>query len=198
MNSNKVAYIFLDEGGNFDFSIRGTKFFTMTCINVFRPFPINSELTNLRFDLLEEGENIEYFHASEDRQKTRNKVFNTIVLTLNKFEIDSIIVEKCKTHPSIQIVERFYPKILGYLLRYVVNRIIKHDISQVVVITDTIPVKKKRDTIEKIVKITLGNMLSPGVSYNIFHHDSKSCCGLQIADYCNWAIYRYCENNVLI
>ncbi len=28
------------------------------------------------------------------------------------------------------------------------------------------------------------------LGYLIFHHSSSSCIGLQVVDYCNWAIYR--------
>jgi len=33
-------------------------------------------------------------------------------------------------------------------------------------------------------------MLPSEMRYRVLHHDSKSCAGLQIADYFNWAIYR--------
>jgi len=58
------------------------------------------------------------------------------------------------------------------------------------VITDRIPVAKKRQAVEKAVKMTLTDMLPSGASYRLLHHDSKSNFDLQIADYCNWAIYR--------
>ena len=74
-DSSQVAYLFLDEGGNFDFSDKGTRYFTMTSVLKFRPFQTFSKLTSLRYDLIETGLDIEYFHASEDRQAVRNQVF---------------------------------------------------------------------------------------------------------------------------
>lgn len=35
---NGILYIFLDEGGNFDFSTGGTKYFTITALSKERPF----------------------------------------------------------------------------------------------------------------------------------------------------------------
>jgi hypothetical protein len=32
--------------------------------------------------------------------------------------------------------------------------------------------------------------LRGSVRFRILHHDSKSCCSLQVADYFNWAVYR--------
>jgi len=54
-----AIYIFLDEGGNFDFSDKGTKFFTLTSVLKRRPFNMYGQLTELRFDLIESGLDIE-------------------------------------------------------------------------------------------------------------------------------------------
>jgi len=71
-------YIFLDEGGNFDFTPSGTKYFTITSISKTRPFRIAPILDHLKYDPIETGINIEYFHAAEDRQAVRDNVFAAI------------------------------------------------------------------------------------------------------------------------
>jgi hypothetical protein len=55
---------------------------------------------------------------------------------------------------------------------------------------DCLPVQKKRKAVEKAIKTTLQQMLAATVRFRILHHDSKSCCSLQAADYFNWAVYR--------
>jgi hypothetical protein len=35
---NEFIYLFLDEGGNFDFNAAGTKYFSLTCVTMKRPF----------------------------------------------------------------------------------------------------------------------------------------------------------------
>ena len=62
--------------------------------------------------------------------------------------------------------------------------------SEVIVVTDELPLKKKRKAIEKAVKTTLKRMLPSDTKHRVIHHDSRSCCGLQVADYLNWAVYR--------
>ena len=84
-------YVFLDEGGNLDFSPSGTRYFTLTGVTLSRPFPCDSELHALRFDLIETGLDIEYFHASEDRQPVRDKVFEIVRGSLSRFRADSIM-----------------------------------------------------------------------------------------------------------
>ncbi len=50
---------------------------------------------------------------------------------------------------------------------------------------------------EKAIKTTLADMLPTTARYRLLHHDSKSNFQLQIADYCNWAIYRKWSRNDL-
>ena len=64
------------------------------------------------------------------------------------------------------------------------------------VITDRVPVDKKRKDIEKGVQLALADMLPQGErKYKILHHTSRSHYGLQIADYCCWAVYRKWDRN---
>jgi len=188
--SKPYLYLFIDEGGNFDFSQKGTRYFTLTSVMSIRPFLWEADLAAIKYDLLETGTSQEYFHATEDLQATRDRVFAVIASHLVAITIDSVIVEKAKTVQAWQAEERIYPEMLGYLLSYIIAKTQMTTYAGVIVMTDAIPVKKKRQILEKAVKETLARKLPQEVSYHIVHHDSKSCLGLQIADYCNWAIYR--------
>ena len=61
--------------------------------------------------------------------------------------------------------------------------------EKVIVITDAIPINKKRKAVEKAVRTTLARMLPPGMNYRILHHQSRSHYGLQVADYCCWRFF---------
>lgn len=202
MNQNKLNqpwYVFLDEGGNFDFSKTGTRFSTMTAVVTRREFAWYAGLLKAKYDLLEDGRETEYFHATEDKQNVRDRFFHELVPSLPQFQIHSVIIEKCKTHPVNQSVEAFYPMTLGWLLRYVLTGIIYAggENQEVLILTDRIPVNKKRQTVEKSVKSTLARSAPEKPFYRILHHDSKSSMGLQVADYCNWAIYKKWTDNDL-
>jgi len=190
MTAEKFLYIFVDEGGNFDFSRGGTSHFTLSCLSRERPFPDYSEFISLKYDLVEKGMDIEYFHASEDKQAVRDLVFQIIQRNLVGMRVDALIVEKRKTAPLLREPSEFYPRMLGYLLRYVLERYRLKDYAEVIVFTDRIPVAQKRNAVEKAIKTTLSSMLPAASRYRVLHHDSKSNFQLQIADYCNWAIYR--------
>lgn len=187
---SQALYIFLDEGGNLDFSASGTKYFTLTTITKCRPFSLDGDLLALKYDLLEEGLDIELFHASEDKQAVRNRVFSLVAKTLDQFRIDSLIVEKRKVEPRIREQEKFYPAMLGHLLKYVFTEAQGAGYKQVIVKTDSLPVNKKRNAVEKAIKITLSEMLPSDASYRVLHHESRSSISLQVADYCNWAIFK--------
>ncbi len=92
--ASKALYIFIDEGGNLDFSTKGTKFFTLTALTKIRPFKTSIPLIDLKHDLWEKGIEIEYFHATTNMQKTRDEVYKIISRNLRKFTVDSVIVEK--------------------------------------------------------------------------------------------------------
>lgn len=183
-------YIFLDEGGNFDFSSKGTPYFTLTALTTSRPFAWDTPLMSLKYDEIEHGSDAEYFHASEDKQIVRNRVFSILTNTLNDARLDCIVVEKRKTVPDLQIGERLYPAMLGHLLKFVVRQVDVSTKGEVIVMTDVVPVKARRKAVENAVSETLARRLPTDVKYRILHHDSKSCMGLQACDYCNWAIYR--------
>ena len=187
---SRFLYVFLDEAGNLDFSSTGTKYFLFGAVTKERPFHAYKELTELKYDLAELGTNLEYFHASENAQPVRNRVFEIINRNLTGIRVDALVVEKRKTGPALQIAEAFYPRMLGYLLKYVLGQ---HDLNQfkeVLIFTDSIPILKKRSAIEKTIKMTLAELLPATARYRLLHHESKSNLDLQIADYCTWAIYR--------
>jgi hypothetical protein len=188
--NGRFLYIFLDEGGNFDFSPGGTKYFILSAISKERPFLAYQEMTELKYNLVEQGEKIEYFHASEDKQAIRDQVFGIIQRNIKGVRVDSLVIEKRKAGPALRAEEHFYPRMMGYLLRYVLNAYPLGQYQEVLVFTDKIPVNKKRQAVEKAVKKTLAKMLPKTARYRLLHHDSKSNMDLQIVDYCNWAIYR--------
>ena len=186
----RFLYIFLDEAGNLDFSRNGTKYFVLGGITKERPFHAYKELTELKYDQVERGTALEYFHASENAQAVRNRVFDIIEKNLAGVAVDAIIVEKPRVDAALREEAQFFPKVLGTLLREILKHYPLAEFAEVIVFTDSLPVQRKRAAVEKGVKMTLAAMLPATVRYRVLHHASKSNLDLQIADYCTWAIYR--------
>lgn len=188
---NRILYIFLDEAGNRDFSANGTQFFLFSAVVRERPFESGSRLSDLKYDLIEDGMDLCRFHASEDLQAVRDRVYSVIQSDLKRTRIEALYVEKRKTHPSLQHEDRFYPELLGYFVRHILSAVKLEEYKEFLVFTDKLPLgKNKKQSFEKVVKETLARMLPPSAKYRLLHHDSQSCMDLQIADYCTWAIYR--------
>ena len=186
----RVLYVFLDEAGNLDFSGNGSKYFVLGGITKERPFHAYRELTEFKYDQVERGTALEYFHASDNAQAVRNGVFDINEKNLAGVAVDAIIVEKQKVDAWLREEERFLPKIFGTLLREILRHYSLDEFAEVIVFTDSLPVQRKREAVEKGVKTALASILPDTVRYRVLHHASKSNMDLQIADYCLWAIYR--------
>ena len=186
----RCAYIFLDESGNFDFSVNGTRYFVLTSVSMRRPFRWLKPIDDWKYDCIEYGLYNQYFHCTDDNKHVRGKVFDIIGAHLDAVYIDSLVVEKCKVSPALWEDRRFYPEMLGHLLKFVLPKELDIDANEVIIITDTFPVNKKRQAVEKAVRTTLTKMLPSRIKYRILYHDSRSHYGLQVADYCCWAVFR--------
>jgi hypothetical protein len=186
----RVLYIFLDEGGNLDFSDSGTAYFVLTAVSKERPFHAYRFLNELKYDLMEKNVEVEYFHASENKQDVRDAVFSIIKAHLDRMRIDTLVVNKPRVADDLRRDEVFYPVMLKRLLYAVIKDRDLGSFDRIIVVTDSIPVNRKRRAVEKAVKKEFAALLPSRISYTICHHSSKSNYDLQIADYCNWAIYR--------
>ena len=192
----RTLFIFIDESGNFDFSTNGTKYFVLSAVSTLSPLG-KERLEEIKYELMKNGINLEYFHAAEDKQIVRNQVYSFIE-RLEDIEIDSVIVQKNKTNPSLYISmkkknskkgEKLYTKVLQNLLQYIFCRYDNSTkIDQVVVVLSSIFDANKRKLIEKTIKVYLKQIYSK--PFYLYFHENRSDKNTQIADYCCWAIYR--------
>ena len=102
-------FFFADEAGDFNFSRhpKASKYYivcTITCDSC----SIGTALLDLRRDLIwNKAPVAEYFHAAEDKQAIRDRVFD--VLKAQNFSIQATIMEKSKAQPHVRITNhRFY------------------------------------------------------------------------------------------
>lgn len=180
-----TLFIFLDESGNLDFSPKGTAHFVLAAITALQPIQSSTELQNLKYRLLNEGEDVQHFHASEDKQATRDKVLG-VINSLANIHINYIHAEKCKTHPSVRDTADFYGLLGKTLLIYLLKDYKIAQFGQVVIIFDKALTKKEQNQFLKTVKPQLKTLGKP---YRIYFHQTLSDFNGQIADYAAWAKY---------
>lgn len=197
----KTLYIFIDESGNFDFSSSGTKYFILTALSSITPFGVGCPLLNLRYALLPEyrcGMNMEkngYFHASEDIQSVRDKVFS-ILSSGEGVRVDSVIAQKNKANPCFykQPVE-LYKRMGEALLKYTFKMAEWHGYEHVVVVFSSIFDNYKRGILKQAFKSLIKQMAK--TNYALYFHDSKFDLCNQAVDYYGWAIFRKWEREDL-
>lgn len=209
----KPLYIFVDESGNFDFSTKGSRYFTLTCVSMQRaekiplypelsnPFPIYNSFDGYKHFLLENSQTfnlkdgLESFHCSEDNKIIRKNMFTIIARHLTDIRIDSLIVEKRKLKPELQNQKSLYSRMFPHLLNYTIKGSVKQlRPNQIIVIADNIAKSSKRHAIKMTVAKSLKHSIpTDTVPYRLFYHASKAHYGLQLVDYCSWAIFRKWE-----
>ncbi len=212
---NKNLYIFVDESGNFDFSVKGTKYFILTCISTTNPVLKRGIFLSLKYELLGEGVGQEHFHATENEQVVRDSFFSSIK-RLDDFEVHSVIAQKNKANCSLyeeldfcekrngkgymiskkQVQEKLYKQLGETLLQWVFTRYETYkniDIDKIIIIFDSLFNKKKQEFVKKYLKTYFKEKFNK-IPY-IYFYSVKSDINCQIADYCGWAIFRKWERD---
>ena len=184
--------VFADEFGNFDFRRKSgaSRYFGLTTVTFFDDQQARADLQQLRFDLAWEGvTHSGPFRATTDQQAIRDRVFE--VLKPHNFRVDSTILDKPKSQPDIRPTrERFYQYAWWLHMKYVVPRIAgPHD--DLLVIAASIGTKKGRETFQRGVNDVI-QQVAP-VTAMTAQWPADTDTGLQIADYCCWAIQRKWE-----
>ena len=204
LGKSSVLFCYLDEAGDFDFSATGTRFFLYTALVVDDPLPVSNDLMRARYRLLlndrpfskSHGAN-DFFHATEDSEETRELVFGTLSAHLDSLRAYSVVIQKNKTNPSIRDQKSFFELVMNRLLAEVAeSEDVMHRYEHVCVLTDTLPVHKKRSAVIGTAKATLKALLAEsGVTHSMRPVASKSELGLQAADYFSWALFRKWERD---
>jgi hypothetical protein len=182
-----AVYLFFDESGNLDFSENGSRWFCFGALTLQDPGPLSAALTRLRYALLEQGLELECFHAAEDRQAVRNQVFSALA-GVGGFDFDVLVVEKSLTPEVLRDPFEFYAH-LGYVLMDSVLERFRDLDEPIVIITDSLPVQRERKALAKAFRGAIRDSLK-GRPFSIVHHNSATHAGLQAVDYCTWAVQR--------
>ena len=188
-------HTFADEFGNFDFSLSdgASRYFGLATVTFFDDQQARADLQQLRFDLAWEG--IAHpgpFRASEEQQRIRDRVFK--VLAPHRFRVDATILEKRKTHPRLRpSEERFYQNAWDFHMKYVAPRIAGIN-DELLVIAASIGTRRKRGSVQAGVRDVM-SQVSQSFTTRTAQWPANADTGLQIADYCCWAIQRKWESN---
>ncbi len=186
-----TVYLYIDEAGNLDFSEHGTRFFALTGVVMRRPFRHLSGLLDAKYDALEAGLDLEYFHASEDRQVVRDRVLDRLESYVSDLAAYAVVVDKRALTSGMRQVEAFYPAVFSRLVDGVVaGEEIAATATRLIVVTDTLPVRRERSLVTKALKRALHERAKGAFEHWVFHHASRSDINLQVAASVSWCVYR--------
>ncbi len=200
MKKGKILFLFIDESGNFDFSQQGTKYFILSGLSTYKPIDERDKFSQLKYQLLSNGVDQEFFHATEDTQAVRDQFFSIIRSLADDIEVHSVVAEKNKANPVLYYEEyfkkgrkikrvtgdQFYERICHTLLQYVFRRSDLQRAEKIVVVLGAIFTRDKQSLILRTLKKSLKEKFPK--SFEIYFHQAKADINCQIADYFGWAI----------
>jgi hypothetical protein len=184
-----TLHVALDESGDLSFNPSGSKYYVFAVTWTYDPAPVPKALTRLRFSLLKQGHDIQAFHAHEDQYTTRDSVIEALT-SHDNWWFAAIVVEKAKVNPIIRDPHRFYPKFASMVLRFVFKGGRRPGTKTVLIFTDALPMKWRRESVEKAIKKACRADLPSTVRFESYHHSRASNAWIQVADYCSWTVYR--------
>lgn len=187
----QTLYIFIDESGDFDFSAKGSPYFSLTAITTTDPRTMAFELHCLKHDLIDtvHDREFDYFHAVRDPPPVRHRVLG-LLGQFYHYRVDSVTFPKNVIHPYLRNPMRFYPHVSRHLLKFVFERLPPSPWSKVVVIVDQLRLKRDRQILVKAIKTAIKPLLLPGQRFEVWMHPSAAHPLLQVADYYSWVIAR--------
>jgi hypothetical protein len=194
-------FLFGDESGCLVFKKNGTasRYFVLATA-CFRGPGSASELLSLRRELLwlrnkgaiRTGTRIDsHFHATADEKSIRHAVYRRIKSL--EFRVDATILEKQKAMPHITADSAdFYKYAWFYHLKHVSGKIIKDCDTELHLLPSAIGTSRKRANFLNSVNNVV-QQLMPRSNWSVDFEQSSADPGLQVADYCAYAIYQKWE-----
>lgn len=179
-------FAFLDEAGNFQCTPDQSRYLVFAALITANPTLFSQEFAALKYEFHVQGNCLERFHACEDKQAVRNRVFELLANSTG-YEIHSIVVRKNKINPVLYkygVYSIAYKTMLRYLVRF-------RNLDRVCIIVDTVPDHSQQVIIKSTLQARASEVMqSAQIPFTIQHHSSGSHALLQAVDYSAWAIYK--------
>ncbi|MSY62924.1 MAG: hypothetical protein F2662_02120 [Actinobacteria bacterium] len=187
----KTLFVYVDESGNFDFTSRGTRHLVLGVFCTNKPVQNSLELSMLKYETLAQGIDLANFHASEDLQQVRDRVFD-VISKIESCSSVSFWISKEKHKFTERSAVGAYKFFGVHIARYI-GEVASQTLSKkVVVVFDKALVRQDQNAFLAAIKPQLATLGLPYYLY--FHNVSKDFNG-QIADYLAWARFVSLERN---
>ncbi len=185
-------FIFADEAGCFTFNrAQNVSRYFILCTITTSDCSLVPALHELRRKLVWDGASLnDYFHATEDKQATRDAVFEALLQ--HEFRIQATILEKSKAQPQVRASKaRFYKYPWFYHFKHAICKHVDEN-DRLLVTAASIGNRKEKLTFSNALSDVMAQTLHDGSWAIDFRPAATDPC-IQAADYCAWAIQRKWE-----
>ena len=187
-------FIFADEAGDFTFERRQnvSRYFILCTVAMEDDAPIAAALTKLRRKLAWDGAELgEFFHATSDKQRVRDAVYEKILE--HPFSVQATVMEKCKAYERVKSSKpRFYQYGWFYHFKYGTTGLFNAD-HEALITAASLGTKRERAAFQDAVHSVMRQTMRVKTWKTDFM-PAAADPGLQVADYCAWAIQRKWES----
>ena len=163
----------------------------MAGVAALAPLDSAAEMQALRYQLLSEGVDVPVFHAAEDRQFVRDRVFKTFE-SIENVKVQAIYGDKHLAAPQLQSDSQLHGLFGRALIKYFLHVFDSADYKRVVVIFDQTLTKNKQGDFHRVVKPELKALGKP---FHIYFQKMVTDMNGQIADYVAWSKFIQMERN---
>lgn len=186
-------FLYADEAGCFAFTRhpQASKYYIICTATTEDP-SFGNQLLDLRRELIWKGVPVgDYFHASPDKQKVRDEVFNLIKDA--PIQVGATILEKSKAQAQTRVTDvRFYQYGWYFHLSGIAKKIASAG-DELLFTTASIGTKKQQAAFTSAVNDVVQQRVLFKANWKTHFCPSMADPLLQIADYCTWAIQRKWE-----
>ncbi len=183
--------MFGDEGGDLTFARqRGASRYFIIGTASMTDCKVGERVLDLRRELAWQGTQLEMFHACNDKQRVRDRVFNLIAGS--SVRVDATILDKTKAQPHLRANPLYFYKEAWFLhFKYVAPRVCG-SLDDLFVVASSLQIQKKRQAVKHAVADVVRQVSPTAVFHTAFFSSVSDPC-LQVADYVTWAIQRKWE-----
>jgi hypothetical protein len=174
--------VFSDEAGCLTFKPPGngvSRYFMIGTVAM-EDCAIGEELLQLRRELAWAGVHLDQFHATSDKQRVRDRVFD--VISRADVRYDVTILEKQKVYDYLREDPLRFYKTAWYLhFKYVAPRIVG-PLDELLVVASSLQINRKKKLVHAAVSDVVAQVSPTVVFHTAFAQTMSDPC-LQVADY---------------
>jgi Protein of unknown function (DUF3800) len=188
-----TVHVYGDEGGDLTFKPPGngvSRYFLIGTVTLGADCSIGDRLLALRREIAWEGLSLDQFHAADDKQAVRDRVYGLIGDA--DFRFDVTILDKRKAYEDVARDPVYAYKLAWYLhFKYVAPRIVK-PADDLMVVASSLKINRKKIVVARSVRDVVMQVSNASRVRTAFAPAISDPC-LQIADYMTWAVQRKYE-----